>query len=522
MNVSVKLSGQELDWALGYLESGGSSFAYPEPFELAALRHSWDKVRPALERVELLAYDPQPCVQMSAPKQRFLVRPVHLLDPIDALFYTGLTFRLAPGIEATRARYKDGRVFSYRLNPGKLGSKESFVSDWDARTARLEELCSQHRFVGATDIVDFFPRIYLHRLQNSLEAVSGDVYGTRALMRLVQGWSAGTSYGIPTGPQASNYLAEALLIEVDEYLLNLGMEFVRWVDDYWVFGDTEPEVVAGLFRLGERLHETQGLSLNPAKTHILTSVDFWTKVLHRSDPVAEWRADTLDEILEEYGPYASVNIDDLRDDQIEAIDALDARSILEGALAEELVDLHVVKFILQFLSTFRRPELVGLVLDNLPLLMPMGDSVARFLDALDGVDEADHEAIGERLTTYIAGGGFVPEFQTMWLLDPFTRSANWGNLAELRHIARDTRSPMIRRQAILGIMRSGDRSAILDAKTALGGSRDWEERAILLACSRLPADERDAIIAQAGGTGGSWTVSDCLKKSVLAYMKTDS
>ena len=520
MSTSVKLSPDELDAALSYLESGGTSYEFPEPFEIAALRHSWKRVRPALHRVDLLSYDPKPCVKMTAPKQRFLVRPVHLLDPIDALLYTGLTFRIAPAIEKKRSEYQDGRVFSHHFDQGALGTRDTFASDWEGRTARLEELCSRHRYVGATDIVDFFPRIYLHRLENTIDDLSGDPHATRALMRLVKGWADGTSYGIPTGPMASSFLAEALLIEVDEYLISCDIEFIRWVDDYWVFGDSEHEVVSGLFRLGERLDQTQGLSLNPAKTHLQTSDDFVERVLHRHDPVAEWRAQTLDFVMEGWGLYSDVDLDELTEDQVEAIDALDARAILEEAVAEELVDLRAVKFILTFLSTFQRPELVDLVLENLPLLLPLGDSVARFLDALDGVDEADHEDIGRRVITYITDEDFVPEFQTMWLLDPFTRSASWGNVTELRKIARGSRNALIRRQAILGLRQNGDRSALLDAKSALAGSRDWEERAILYACSRLPKDERDAVINQVGGHGGSWTAADCLKKAVLVFMKT--
>ena len=44
-----------------------------------------------------------------------------------------------------------------------------------------------------------------------------------------------TSYGIPTGPIASNLLAEALLHKVDEYLLSYGFRFIRFIDDYYFF-----------------------------------------------------------------------------------------------------------------------------------------------------------------------------------------------------------------------------------------------------------------------------------------------
>ena len=120
MPSSVKLSETELDNALSFTESTGASDFFPMPFEIAAIRHSWARVRPALECVELLSYEPKECFEMTAPKQRCLVRPVHLPDPLDGLLYTGLTFRLAGSIEAKRSQYQSDRVFSCHFNPQKL------------------------------------------------------------------------------------------------------------------------------------------------------------------------------------------------------------------------------------------------------------------------------------------------------------------------------------------------------------------------------------------------------------------
>lgn len=517
---SVKLTAVELDAALSYVEADGASDFFPQPFEIAALRHSWSRVRPALEAVDLLSYQARECFEMTAPKQRCLVRPVHLLDPVDCLLYTGLTFRLAASIETKRSSYQSDRVFSCHFDPSAIGKRDTFVSDWAGHSSRLKALAEYHEYVGATDIVDFFPRVYLHRLENSISAVSGDALGTKAIMRLVETWSHGTSYGLPTGPRASNYLAEALLIEVDEYLLSCDIEFVRWVDDYWIFGDSEADVVSGLFRLGERLNQTQGLSLNPAKTRIRTSETFSEKVIQREDPVAVLKEKILSIASGDGNPYAKIDYDSLNYEQKEAVDGLDVRSTLEGALDRDLVDLKSVKFILTFMSAFRRPDLVHLVLDNLPRLLPVADSVAKFFDALDDAEEAAHADIGSRIMDYINSASFVPDFQAMWLLDPFTKSTNWNNTLGLRRLARDATNRFVRRQAILGLRQIGDRSALLDAKSALDDRRDWEQRAILHACSRLPKDEADAVVTQAGGVGGTWSVNDCLQKAVVAFMKT--
>jgi hypothetical protein len=122
MASSVRLSGSELDSALAYIEATSASDFFPKPFEIAAIRHSWARVRTALEGVELLSYEPRECFEMTAPKQRCLVRPVHLLDPLDGLLYTGLIFRLAAAIELKRNEYQAQRVFSWHFNSMAVGS----------------------------------------------------------------------------------------------------------------------------------------------------------------------------------------------------------------------------------------------------------------------------------------------------------------------------------------------------------------------------------------------------------------
>jgi hypothetical protein len=88
---SVKLTPDELDTALAYVEASGVSDFFPQPFEIAAIRHCWNRVRSVLEKVEMLTYESREVFALIAPKQRCLVRPVHLLDPIDSVLYTALT-----------------------------------------------------------------------------------------------------------------------------------------------------------------------------------------------------------------------------------------------------------------------------------------------------------------------------------------------------------------------------------------------------------------------------------------------
>lgn len=517
MTDSVRLTPDELNLALSFIEKNGASDFYPQPFEFDALRASWDKALPVLERVELLSYDPRPAVELIAPKQRYLVRPAHLLDPIDTILYAGLCFRLAPSIQRSRA-YQNGLVHSFHFNPARgLPAENTFFSEWDQFEFAVRQRLTQCAFVGTADIVDFFPRIYLHRFQNAVTDASGDEYGTRALMRLVEGWAHGTSYGIPTGPLPSNFLAEALLIEVDQFLLSHGVTFVRWADDYVLFGGTAHEIQKALHHLGARLHTTQGLSLNPYKTRIRTVQQYVRDFVER-DPTDELYERILDEVFGG-NPYATVDFDDLGEDERAVLNEVDVVQLLEKSVEGDFIDIRAVRLVLKVLSAFGRMDLITPIVENLERLLPVSEAVGKFFGSLDSA-EGSHGDVGKQLLSRASDGVFFPEFSLMWLLHPFTLSSKWNNTWQLRRIAREARNPMVRRQAILALGHIGNRSSLLDLKATLDDTRDWEQRAILYACRALPMDERKAIIDQMGGAGGEWNRNNVLERSVLRLLST--
>lgn len=512
----VKLTEQELDVALTLIEEHGCSAFFPHPFEIAAIRACWDKIRPVLERVELLSYIPREAYMLISPKQKYVVRPIHLLDPIDAILFMGLAWRLAPLAEAKRISPSDEVVYSFRLQSQGTGIP-SVINEWNAYIQKIESKSRDCKMVATADIVDFFPRIYLHRLENAIAAVTEAKYETRAIMRLLEGWSEGTSFGIPIGPIASNLLAEVLLVEVDDYLMHQGIDFVRFVDDYIIFANSEAECAKGLFLLGSRLQETQRLSLNMAKTRIMTSSDLHMQLAKPKDADKILRQKIIEKVFRG-DPYAEVDYEKLSEEQKGLIDQLDAKQTIEQALAGDVADLTAIRFMLNVLSALRRPELIDPVLDNLPRLSPVSDAVARFLNVFDKVTAADRTKIGQRILAYLQEADFIPDFQSLWLLEPFANSREWDNIANLRSIAREHENRFVRRQAILALGQIGERSALLDVKSSLTDAKDWEWRAIIFACRNLPRDERDAFY-QSIPVGGDWRLDNLITKAIIQYSK---
>lgn len=119
MAPSVRLTADELDQVLAFIEERGAPFAFPQLPEFAAIRSSCnEKVCPALKATELPSRDPHACMRATAKKQRALIRSVYLLDPIHTIVRTGFAFRLSPVVYSRRASYQRlSRTTSGRTSP---------------------------------------------------------------------------------------------------------------------------------------------------------------------------------------------------------------------------------------------------------------------------------------------------------------------------------------------------------------------------------------------------------------------
>ncbi|MBL0381542.1 MAG: RNA-directed DNA polymerase [Desulfofustis sp. PB-SRB1] len=61
--------------------------------------------------------------------------------------------------------------------------------------------------------------------------------------------AATTAHGIPQGPIASDFLAEAFFLPIDTQLQKKSFQYIRYVDDIRLFGRTENEVREAAIRL---------------------------------------------------------------------------------------------------------------------------------------------------------------------------------------------------------------------------------------------------------------------------------
>ena len=90
-------------------------------------------------------------------------------EPLDALVYSALVCHVGPGVAADRMPPELQIACSYRFQVAD-GSYLAGRSGWRNFTSNTEELPGQFSHVLVTDMTDFCNQIYLHRLNNGIEA----------------------------------------------------------------------------------------------------------------------------------------------------------------------------------------------------------------------------------------------------------------------------------------------------------------------------------------------------------------
>lgn len=198
----------------------------------------------------------------------FDFRRCALMKPLDTIKYTAFVLLFAEEIEKNRLRKSSNQVFSYRFAPSK-----GYLFDPKYNLTTFLKYVSMKRkkkktkvFVSC-DIANFYDRLNLHRLESILLSLQIDRSRVNLLNELLLFWAGRDSYGLPVGSNASRILAEASLIEVDNYLKFIGADFCRFVDDYRFFASNALEAHYWLTQLIERL-SLEGLSINKSKTKL--------------------------------------------------------------------------------------------------------------------------------------------------------------------------------------------------------------------------------------------------------------
>ncbi|MGO9269386.1 MAG: RNA-directed DNA polymerase [Terriglobia bacterium] len=492
----LKLKPASLDWALAHVFRYGDTDMLPVPFEFNAIKHDWAAVRDYLAGEDVLEWEVRPHRALLAPKARYGFRVVTQLDPLDFMVFAALVHEIAEDVETRRVEVGKDVVFSYRVavaTNGQLFAPSIGYDSFRERATVLAEAkgCSH---VAVTDIADFYPRIYSHRLAGALNVSTLKTNHVTAIERLLSGWNGTESFGIPVGNQPSRVLAETHLIDVDEALLAAGVKFIRYNDDYRIFADSHAKAYRHLAFLADVLYRSRGLTLQLQKTTVLAAEEFKKRFLSSPEQSeVESRAATFQQLVDELGlnPYDAIDYASLNPAQKEKVDSLNLKGLLREEASRSSPDFMVIRFVLRRMAQLGDASLADELLNDLDRLYPAFADIIQYLQKLHNLTVGEYQRIGGRVLDALEKS-IVSEldYHRVWGLDLFSGSTQWNHADRCFQMLGEARDPAVRSKLILAIGRAHQRHWFQAQWRNLFSEAPWPRRALIAAASCLAQDAR--------------------------------
>jgi hypothetical protein len=492
-----RLNSTALDLALEHLESQGDSDIVPAAFEIAAIRHSWDQLGPYLANQDLDVWQTGASRQCLSPKQHLGLRVATQLDPVDALLTTALITDVGERLEAVRLPREDEIVHSHRFESG-LPHGRLFSPDFNFRSFRdrsLELVNERDGFVLLTDISDFYPRLYLHRVENALRAaLQPDDSAGRVLIKFLTQWNQSISYGLPIGTSAIRLVAEVTINDVDQALAAEGYVFCRYSDDYRVFVESPREAREALAFLARILFDNHGLTLQQGKTEIVSAETFirrfsWSE----QDRATASRQEHLAALLDQVGidTYDLPDFEDLPEEIAEEIEKANVWQLLREQLESDRPDIRTVRFGLQQVRWWGLQDEDGLILEHISRFESLFGDAVRAATAHVELTAQDMRALANRLLELVDDPVFGHlEYFRSWILSVLAESPDWNHSSRLMEIHRRFFDSFTRSAATLALGVAGVDHWFRRRRGELSLMDPWERRAFLAGAVCLPADER--------------------------------
>ncbi|MFZ0662817.1 MAG: RNA-directed DNA polymerase [Acidobacteriaceae bacterium] len=513
------LKPDSLAWALAHVRRFGDTDIFPSLFEYDALAHDWSAVGPSLQSIDLAGYKIRADSRVMVVKPGGGFRAATQLDPIDHLLYTAAVYEAADLIEKARVPADQKIACSYRIcitPQGAFFPPDSGWKDYHAHSRKLAQAKGVSHVLTA-DISDFYNQLSQHRIQNAMELASVHVDRSENIEALLNHLAGKQSQGLPVGPIASIVLAEASLIDVDNFLLRHNVPYVRYVDDFRIFCSSRKQAVEVKHALAEYLFSAHRLSLESAKSSI-THVDKFIKE-ELSDPEEleqQARVDRINEIFEELseknGPYWYEDVpDDVEAGILNQAQKESFIKLFEECVARRPLHLGLARYLLRKGLKSRTNALNGLVFDNLEVLTPALRDAVRYLSVT--IPKARASKRGKEILTFCkkSAVGTLP-FVRMWVLELLYRRPDLCPATEALALAEESASELGHRPTALLAAAYKQFDWVRARKETWRNYEPWARRALIWSASILPSGERKPFLAMVVSQG------DMLDAAVAKYL----
>jgi hypothetical protein len=491
----VHVSEESLDWALKHAENFGDTDVLPIPFEFKAIRYHWNTIKPVLLRADLDTTPVREHRRFIAPKGPYAYRVVTQIDPIDFLYFSALVYEIGEDLENARIRTDQQIVYSSRFKPEADGRMYDSNYNYSSFIKKCREFVDsdEFKYVIVADIADFFPRIYLHRIETALSTSTHSNNNVRAITKFLKGWHDKVSYGIPVGSAPSRLVAEITINDIDQYLVSEGTYYCRYSDDFRLFCHSKYEAYAKLESLAITLFENHGLFLQPAKTKILEKDEFREQYLqsHFTTELVSLR-ERFENILDKLGigdPYQELNYENLPGEIQSEIDGLNLVDMLKEQLELDEINVSIFKFLLRRLGQINENIVVKQILTNVDKCYHLIPIIVKYLKTLKDQGRSLDEYVG--LVTKLLNTSDTSQlvFNRLWWLTLFAENTMSISQRELMRMYHENRESAVNRKLILSLGQTNHAAWFRREKNNAMNLDPWSKRAFIAGASCLPRDE---------------------------------
>lgn len=389
-----RLSDDSLEFAKKHIESYYDSDFFPKNREYDAIWHSWEDVKKELSSTNVTKLPAASAITATSVKPKGGFRIVQQLDAVSTIVYTALAYEVADSIERNRVPIELNVACSYRIDLNN-GSFFADGNGFNNYVNKSKELADAYKYVLYTDITDFYNQIYLHRLNNAIEfsnsSLSNESNDIEAFLSKLNGKN---SQGIPVGPAASIIMAEAILMDIDDYIINEGLSHTRYVDDFRIFSNSKDELLSILEKLTLYLYKNHRLTLSSDKTKIIDCEIYVDEILFNHYEIEKIK---ILRKIEVYNPYSN----ELEESSEQVIDEAESfqeqiRLVSAQIFQGEYLDIGIARFFLRKSKRFKLKQSAKIIFENFEHFLPVVNDVFLYLDKV-----SDEEFIAEWLDAII-------------------------------------------------------------------------------------------------------------------------
>jgi len=488
----MKLNQSSISWAMKHLFKESDTDLFPKPLEIKVINDMHDKVLDKLKDVDLGNYKWKAARRFVIPKAEFSYRIVTQLDPIDSILFSAIVYEYGKFIESRRQPIN--KVFSYRFSPSSDGTLYSNQTAWSDFWQTCLQKSKSFKYIVYLDIADFYNQIYHHVIENQLISCGLPNQIIRSVINLLGSVTQTVSRGIPIGPHASHLIAEMSLIPIDESLVLRKIEFCRYADDIVIFCDSEMEAKINIYTIAEILDKQQRLILQRQKTKIYTAEEFQRicDQMLKDNPINKLEEKMIKVILKHSSgdPYKHISMSNLTIEEKEMFTKEKIEALILEYLKEFEPNYPRLRWFYRRLTQIGTTHAIEFSIKNMEKLIPAISDVCHYLISAAGNYDKDWKIFGDDVLRLLDNDLIKSnEFFQITLLNLFVNNTKLNHFNKLIEMYRSS-SENLRRKIILAAYSMNAESWVRELKEDYPKFDIWNKRAMLIASSLLPAEER--------------------------------